>query len=84
MPTAAGRGGDAENNILSKLFLYLRKGGRSANNLTFGDFPQMWHFADLLIADRIFLWFAYLKLPQVRKYMLFLITNNALIQIETE
>ncbi len=39
----------------------------------------MWHFADLLFSDQIFLWFA--DLPQVRKYMLFLLTNNALIKI---
>jgi hypothetical protein len=37
----------------------------------------MWHFADLWFAYSIFLYFADLKLPQVRKYILFVLTNKA-------
>jgi hypothetical protein len=44
----------------------------------------MWHFADLRFVDLIFLSFADLKLPQVRKLVPFLLTNiayKALVQI---
>ncbi len=44
----------------------------------------MWHFADLRFADHIFgglrtqLSFADIKLPQIRKYIIFLLTNISL------
>ncbi len=37
----------------------------------FANLFQMWHFADLRFADPIFYLFADLKLPKVRKYILF-------------
>ncbi len=45
----------------------------------FADLPQMWHFADSHFADPTFLWFANLKLPQVRNYELVLFTNIAIM-----
>jgi hypothetical protein len=55
---------------------------RKSANLA--GFQKMWHFADLRFAEPIFLCSAYLKLPQARKYILFLLTNiyyKALAQI---
>ncbi len=45
----------------------------------FADLPQMWHIADLHFTDPTFLWFANLKLPQVRNDELVLFTNIAIM-----
>ncbi len=41
--------------------------------LRFADHPQMWQYADLRLAEPII--FADFKLPQIRKYIIFLRTN---------
>jgi hypothetical protein len=43
-------------------------------SVIFADLLQVWQFADLRFADLPTQFFAYLKLPQIRKFFIFLST----------